>query len=357
MDFRRREDTLLAPDKRTLILEEAGENVLSFVESYADLDAPSVHVLKITDKFNLETLKDHRARVINLNKCNDIRELNQFFRVANRKVRGGGLFIGCVETLEGRRRRLLKKFWWGFNYVYYFFDFIFKRICPKLPVTRKIYFWITAKRNHAISKAEVLGRITYCGFKVKEIAEINNLLYFVAERVDEPSTKQEPSSGMILRLTRVGYKGKLISVYKFRTMHPYAEYIQQYLYVTNDLKHGGKFLDDFRVTSWGRFMRRMWIDEIPMIVNLFRGQLKIVGVRPLSQQYLSLYPEELRKKRQQTRPGLIPPFYADLPGTLEEIAASEMRYLKAREKGRFRTDVRYFFLAFKNIIFKGARSS
>ena len=59
----------------------------------------------------------------------------------------------------------------------------------------------------------------------------------------------------------------------------------------------------------------------------------------------------------KTKPGLIPPFYADMPKTLEEIMASEMRYLEAYEKHPFRTDIRYFFKAMWNILFKGARSN
>ena len=82
-------------------------------------------------------------------------------------------------------------------------------------------------------------------------------------------------------MNRIGKNGKSIQVFKFRTMHPYAEYIQDYIYKIHDLQKGGKFKNDFRVTTWGRIMRKLWIDELPMLINLVRGQLKFVGVRPL----------------------------------------------------------------------------
>ncbi len=141
-----------------------------------------------------------------------------------------------------------------------------------------------------------------------------------------------------------------------RTMHPYAEYLQEYVYEQSDLQEGGKFKNDFRVHTAGKIMRRFWIDELPMLFNLFKGDLKIVGVRPLSQHYYELYDEELKAKRIKTRPGLVPPFYADMPGTLEEIQASEHRYLDAYMKRPFITDCRYFWKATYNIIFKKARS-
>ena len=83
----------------------------------------------------------------------------------------------------------------------------------------------------------------------------------------------------------------------------------------------------------------------------------MLGVRPLSPQYLSLYHKELQEKRLAFKPGLVPPFYADLPETLEEIQESENRYLEAWKKSPFKTDCRYFYQAMRNIIFKGVRSN
>ncbi|MGB4004731.1 MAG: hypothetical protein WBI03_00930, partial [Bacteroidales bacterium] len=56
------------------------------------------------------------------------------------------------------------------------------------------------------------------------------------------------------------------------------------------------------------------------------------------------------------KPGLIPPFYVDLPKTFDEIIESEKKYLAAYDKHPFRTDMNYFFKAIYNILFKKARS-
>ena len=140
-------------------------------------------------------------------------------------------------------------------------------------------------------------------------------------------------------------------------MHPYSEYLQAYVHKMNDLQEGGKFKDDFRVHTVGKYMRKFWIDELPMFINVFKGEMKIVGVRPLSRHFFSLYTEEMQEMRTKYKPGLVPPFYVDMPSTLEEIMESERKYLEAYEKAPFRTDVRYFFMAFYNIIIKKARSN
>jgi lipopolysaccharide/colanic/teichoic acid biosynthesis glycosyltransferase len=105
-------------------------------------------------------------------------------------------------------------------------------------------------------------------------------------------------------------------------------------------------------------MRKYWIDELPMLLNLLKGNMKLVGVRPISQHYFSLYCTKLQEQRTRHKPGLLPPFYADLPKTLDEIQASEMRYLTmCEQKGTLITDFIYFWKICWTIIFKRARSS
>ncbi len=125
----------------------------------------------------------------------------------------------------------------------------------------------------------------------------------------------------------------------------------------NKLDERGKLKNDFRITYWGKLFRKIWIDELPMIINFLRGDLKIVGVRPLSRHYFDLYPDDLKQLRIQTKPGLVPPFYYDLPKTFEEIIESERNYLDKYFKNPLKTDLIYFFGSFYNIVFKNARSA
>jgi hypothetical protein len=57
------------------------------------------------------------------------------------------------------------------------------------------------------------------------------------------------------------------------------------------------------------------------------------------------------------KPGLLPPFYADMPKTLEEIMDSERKYIGQYKEHPLKTDIKYFFRILKNIIFHGKRSS
>ena len=294
--------------------------------------------------------------LINLKRVNDIKYINKFFQSVNSKLKQNGLYIASVETNDLRKKRILAKFPRGLNQVAYIFDFLIKRVAPKLPVTKKLYFFFTRGQNRVMSKAETLGRLYSCGFEIIEDALINNRLYFACRKIRAPYFDTHPTYGPVIRLKRLGRNGEIISVYKFRTMYAYSEYLQAYVYEHNKLQSGGKFRNDFRVTTLGKIFRKLWIDEVPMAINILKGDMKIVGVRPLSQHYFSLYNEEVKAKRLRFKPGLIPPFYVDLPKTLPEIMESEMNYLAAYEKHPFLTDCKYFWKAVWNILIKKARS-
>ena len=90
---------------------------------------------------------------------------------------------------------------------------------------------------------------------------------------------------------RPGLHGKPFIIYKFRTM-------------TDKKDHDGKVLpDEMRLTPLGKFLRRFSIDELPQLFNVIRGDLSLVGPRPLLMEYLALYtPESAR--RHDVKPGI-----------------------------------------------------
>jgi len=96
---------------------------------------------------------------------------------------------------------------------------------------------------------------------------------------------------VLFRQLRPGYKGKPFLVYKFRTM-------------TEKRDGQGKLLpDDQRLTRLGKFLRSTSLDEIPELINVIKGEMSLVGPRPLLMQYLDRYtPEQAR--RHEVLPGI-----------------------------------------------------
>jgi lipopolysaccharide/colanic/teichoic acid biosynthesis glycosyltransferase len=90
---------------------------------------------------------------------------------------------------------------------------------------------------------------------------------------------------------RPGKNGKLFRLYKFRTMN-------------NKRNRAGELLaDHLRVTRTGNFLRNSSLDEIPQLVNVIKGELSLIGPRPLLKQYLPLY-NERQARRHDVKPGI-----------------------------------------------------
>lgn len=361
-DEERPSETIPESDYQALcdnISSAYGTDVLNFLNKTLDLRDSNVSVLFQHNIDQIKDIENYRySSFVFLERLNDIRGINLLMYQLNEKLPRDGKVIFRFESKSTRKKIILNKYPKYINYMVYSAYYVVKRLIPHIILTRRLYYDVTKGKKRVLSKAEVLGRLYYSGFEVVSDKKVGDLNYVVARRITYPRSYVSHTYGPLIRLPRVGKNGKKFNVYKLRTMHPYSEYLQPYIFEKNSLQEGGKIKRDIRVTTLGRIMRKYWLDELPMVINLMKGDMKLIGVRPLSQHYFSLYSKELQEERIKTKPGLLPPFYADMPKTLDEIQASEMRYLMAcNEKGTFRTDVRYFFLILKNILFKKARSA
>ena len=280
--------------------------------------------------------------------------LNSLLNKTNEGMAKGTYLLCHTRTALLKRQVIMKSYPWGINYIIFTLHFLWHRVIPKLSLTKWLYFSVTKGKRRTFNRVEVLGRLYRAGFEVVNEEYRQGKFYILARKVKAPIWDDKPSGGLLIKLQRVGKDGKLIGVYKFRTMYSYSEYLQPYIYEHNHLQQGGKFADDYRVTPWGKWMRKLWIDEIPMFINFLKGELKLVGVRPLSRHYFSLYTPEMQELRTKVKPGLLPPFYYDkqTPKTIEDVQASERRYIESFLKHPFQTDIKYFFGTIGNIIFR-----
>jgi exopolysaccharide biosynthesis polyprenyl glycosylphosphotransferase len=112
------------------------------------------------------------------------------------------------------------------------------------------------------------------------------------------------SGPVIFRQTRVGLNGRLFDMLKFRSMVDGAEKALGDLKGVNEMRGPAfKLKNDPRVTTFGRFLRRFSLDELPQLWNVFVGDMSLVGPRPPIPGEVSLY-ERRSRRRLSMRPGL-----------------------------------------------------
>ena len=280
-----------------------------------------------------------------------IYELDVFLANANKHLSQGGYLICNCRTSSVKKAVIYSRYPKGINRIYYGFHYLWHRVFPKIKILKPIYFAVTKGRNRTFHRVEILGRMYHAGFEVVYENTAHGEFRVIGRKIKEPITEGIPSSSPIAKLKRVGKNGKLITVYKFRTMYSYSEYIQEYVYQHRRLDKTGKFYHDYRVNTIGALLRKTWLDELPMVINMLKGEMKLVGVRPLSRQFFGLYTPEMQELRTRTKPGLLPPLYYEKvqPESLEGIQESERRYLEAYLKHPFRTDWKYFWGIVGNI--------
>lgn len=285
---------------------------------------------------------------------NNIQKIDEYLAVVNENMSEGARILGSVHTVKQLKAEVLNRYRLGFYY--FVLTVLIRQALSRSRVLSDLYFRPKPGRNWVLSDIEAFGRLFAAGFSLESTMEEEGMVYFIAKKTGKPHPDLRGCSAAVIRLPRVGKGGKMITIYKLRTMYPYSQFLQEYVFNTNGLQDGGKFRDDPRVTPIGRILRKCFLDELPNIVNMLRGEVKLFGVRAISEHYLSLFPAEFKAYRRQFKPGVIPPEYVGMPKTLDEIIQVEWDYLKAYEKSPLWTDVKYLSLAILNILFKGARS-
>lgn len=359
----------------------------AIVEKIAsDLDRPMVEFIDkkleninvIIDDFlvldDISMIDEHTSwtpisLLIGRKRINDVRRLNKFLMYCAHRTKMGGCVMFRYVPLENIIRKMQQNYAGLAYWIVYTMHFIWYRAIPKIPWLDTLYFlpimsWVDKfyirafkKRNRALSKAEVWGRLAFCGMTIIEESKGDEEVFIIAQRTEMPPVRdKKPSYYPIVSLEKVGLDGKIIHVHKIRTMFPFSEFLQKRIFEDHGLTLGGKFKNDFRLTGLGNILRKYWLDELPQIFDWLRGDVKLVGIRATSQHFLSLYPQSFLDLYLQIKPGLIPPIFDESTNTFDQIVEVEMKYLQLYLNRPYLTDVQYFFQTFKDIFIRGIRS-
>ena len=105
--------------------------------------------------------------------------------------------------------------------------------------------------------------------------------------------KLDSSGPVFFRQKRVGQNGIIFRIHKFRTM-----------YIKSENQSRITVGDDARITRFGHILRRYKLDELPQLIDVLIGNMSLVGPRPEVEEFINLYPEDIKKKVLSLRPGI-----------------------------------------------------
>ena len=150
----------------------------------------------------------------------------------------------------------------------------------------------------------------------------------------------DSDGGALLKQKRLGRNQKNFTIYKFRTMVP------------NAYSMGGSntYSDDPRITRVGRFLRKTSIDELPQLINIIKGDMSIIGPRPILPEEFEEYKE---KNEYSERFGVRPGLFCTVDLDYRAEASRELQFRMDAEYCRnifFSTDVKTFFGVIKTVV-------
>lgn len=165
-------------------------------------------------------------------------------------------------------------------------------------------------------------------------------------------TKLDSKGPVFFAHKRIGYKGKTIGVYKFRSMvHNADEVFKSFTAEQKEeFQKNFKLDDDPRITKIGEFLRKTSLDELPQLINVLKGDMSIVGPRPIVQQEVEKY-GEYAEKLVSVVPGLTGYWQANgrSDTTYDERVQMDMYYI---DNISFGLDIKIIFKTFISVLRK-----
>jgi lipopolysaccharide/colanic/teichoic acid biosynthesis glycosyltransferase len=141
---------------------------------------------------------------------------------------------------------------------------------------------------------------------------------------------------ILFKQKRIGRGGRIFKMYKFRTMLDFRD------------SRGNLLSDEERLSTFGRVLRSTSLDELPELINVLKGDMSLVGPRPLLIDYLSLYSEE-QMKRHDVLPGITG--WAQINGrneiTWQQKFQYDLWYVKNRS---FNLDIKIIFMTIRKVL-------
>lgn len=172
-------------------------------------------------------------------------------------------------------------------------DIALKQPGPEVPgpLTRFCTVFVVWPCKLAATLAPELGRIMAKRFFDIVLAAIGLVFLSPIFLIVAIASRLSLGSPVLFRQVRPGFQGRPFTLFKFRTMNDARD------------QHGDLLPDSARLTPYGRFLRRFSLDELPQLWNVLRGDMSLVGPRPLLMEYLDRY-TPAQSRRHNVRPGI-----------------------------------------------------
>ncbi len=216
----KRKDLDYVEYKKLSNLEDADENFLLLLKDQNELveNVSSIVTIKNLGNYSYDYITHNKILIFDFD-LNEVPKINPFLRNIHDQLKDNDWLVGKAELMEAKHKSLRSK---HSRFVYRLlisFEFIFKRLIPRIPPSNFFYYRFELIKKQVLSKCEIMGRIVFNGFDLIKYMEINKNIYFLC-RKNYKSIDQRLNKSIIFKQKRIGKDGYLFNFIIFRTIHP-----------------------------------------------------------------------------------------------------------------------------------------
>ena len=209
---------------------------------------------------------------------------------------------------------------------------------------------LTTKENKQLKKDTIYKIVKRASDLV--LASIAMVVLLPVFAIIAIAIKLESKGPVFFKHTRIGKDGKIIKLYKFRSMVMNAEELIKSFTPEQikEYKENYKLTNDPRITKIGKILRKTSLDELPQLINIIKGELSIIGPRPVIAEELKKYEDNISKFLSVT-PGLTGYWAANGRSniTYEQRMEMELYYI---DNMSLKMDIKIFFKTIKTVLKK-----
>lgn len=148
------------------------------------------YYLSSTKTYDVELLPAGLVgNIVNLKPINECADMYSLLSCVNLRLPTNGVFVGCLETQQQVKARLLKSWPWFVACLIYSWSYLYWRILVKNHIIQKVASFLGKRTQRMLNKAEVKERLQNCGFEIIDYREIEQLSYFFAMKTRLPRNK------------------------------------------------------------------------------------------------------------------------------------------------------------------------
>ncbi|MBN1561498.1 hypothetical protein JW998_14700, partial [candidate division KSB1 bacterium] len=181
--------------------------IYDFIRQFIDLKKIAKRNVRLYSDVPGTAHAQPAALIVHETPLSSVKYFNRYLLELHTVLHDQGYLVCCVKSSAQEKKEVFLKYPGLFAFFFFFFDYSFHRILPKLPFFNSVYHVFFNGHLKYLTRTETLGRLAFCGFRIIAEQEDHGYFYFIVQKKTNFHQDRDPIYGPLIKLKRVGYGG------------------------------------------------------------------------------------------------------------------------------------------------------